>query len=309
MDKFPDLFQATKIHVDVSLNRGKKIEEDVTVLRKKIVKAFKNLTQYYVEISHDFVSEFTPEDCRNCYMQIKTELEGRGFVVKGKFQDHALKILVACINPRNMNHKWNLIFKKFLERPLHVPVSPPSRLPSPTGSVYSARSTMSVTRRKKKRKRKKVSNPPLTAIAVPIPVSSSDSVQVGSTPVYKWVNADLPVKETEVKEKAEIPVETPSVKETEVKEKAEIPVEDPLESLPPPTVSSSPPTSSNPPPITIPPLVLPSPQPESDPPTPTIMAGDDEHDEEIDWDVISNVLKKSKKGVRIKKGKGKGKKK
>jgi hypothetical protein len=294
MDQFPDLFQATKIHVDVSLNRGKKIEEDVTVLRKKIVKAFKNLTQYYVEISHDFVSEFTLEDCRNCYLQIKRELEGRGFVVKGKFQDHALKMLVACINPRNMNHKWNLIFKKFLERPLHVPVSPPSRLPSPTESIYSARSAMSGSvsgiRRKKRRKKKKLvtsTSTSLSSLSKPLIIVplSSQPTNTGSAPVYQWVNADVSPPPSTL-EPPTLEPDTPEQKLDTPEQKLDTP-DIPLSSSPPPP----------PHPITIPPLVLPTSDPESDPSTPTIMAGDDEHEEKIDWNVISKALKKSKKGT------------
>lgn len=144
MDSFPETFVATKVNIDVAMNRGKKIEHDIKILRKKIYSSFQGVTDFYVPISHEFQCDCSPEEKKNCYTQIKDELEERGFVVKGNIVGNTIHLLIASNQPRSNDSRWNEIMKQFVERPSSIS----------TRSVLDP-STISHALSKMKRKKKK----------------------------------------------------------------------------------------------------------------------------------------------------------
>jgi hypothetical protein len=114
MDKFPTTFCATKVHIDVTLNRGQQIEEDLKTLRKKIVATFKDHTEYHACIDYKFTSDCTPAQRKACYMKIKLELEERQFIVQGKLKGSTLKMLVSSEKPKHNDHKWTMAVLEFI---------------------------------------------------------------------------------------------------------------------------------------------------------------------------------------------------
>jgi hypothetical protein len=100
MEAFPANFVATKIHTDVTLNRLKKIENDMKSLRKKVVESFNGKTAYHTEITHTIAPDLSEEEQRNYYKMVKEELESRGFTVRGKIAANTVTMVVFTNAPR-----------------------------------------------------------------------------------------------------------------------------------------------------------------------------------------------------------------
>jgi len=100
MEQFPPSFQAQKIQHDVVVNRIKKIEQNLRLLRQKIVKAFHGNVHYHIEVSHEMLPDLSEEEGKNFYCLVKDELQQRGFVVRGKITGHVLSLIVFSNAPR-----------------------------------------------------------------------------------------------------------------------------------------------------------------------------------------------------------------
>jgi len=114
MDKFPSTFCATKVHIEVTLNRGQKIHEDLKTLRNKIVSAFKDHAEYHACLSYFFTSDCTASQRKDCYLQVKGELEERQFIVQGKLKGKLLKMLISSEKAKHNDHKWTMAVLEFL---------------------------------------------------------------------------------------------------------------------------------------------------------------------------------------------------
>ena len=111
MEQFPQTFVATKIQVDVTMNRMKKMEDDLKVLRKKIVDCFENRTIYHAEITHTLIPDLLPAEQSEFYHMIKQELVDRQFTVRGGVKDGEISMVIFSNKPRT--HEMDKILKQY----------------------------------------------------------------------------------------------------------------------------------------------------------------------------------------------------
>lgn len=100
MEQFPAQFSAAKIQHDVIQNRMKKIEQDIRILRKKIVKSFQHNVKYHSEVTHALLPDLTEEEQKGFYCMVKDELQQRGFTVRGKIAEGVLSLIIFSNVPR-----------------------------------------------------------------------------------------------------------------------------------------------------------------------------------------------------------------
>ena len=113
MEQFPSSFVAQKIQSNVVNNRFKKIEQDMKVLRRKIVKSFQGSIHYHCEVSHQMLSDLSEEEQKNFYCMVKDELQQRGFVVRGKIVENVLSLIVFSNAPRT--NEMDRVLKQYSE--------------------------------------------------------------------------------------------------------------------------------------------------------------------------------------------------
>jgi hypothetical protein len=118
MESFPTIFVATKVSTDVIQNRHKKIEQDMKILRQKIVNSFQGRTQYHTKIKHQLLPDLNESEQREYYKIIKKELEERGFTVRGEISNGIISLIIFSHAPRT--NEMEKILKQYtrITRPL-----------------------------------------------------------------------------------------------------------------------------------------------------------------------------------------------
>jgi hypothetical protein len=114
MENFPDTFVATKIQIDVTMNRRRKIELDMKRFREKIVKSFEENTVYHAEVSHRLLPDLSDDEQKECYAAVKKELEDRGFTVRGKLFNNAISMVIFSNSPRT--NEMDKVLKQYSEK-------------------------------------------------------------------------------------------------------------------------------------------------------------------------------------------------
>lgn len=148
MEHFPSSFQAQKVQNDVVANQIKKIEQDLKILRKKIVKSFHGSVHYHSEVSHEMLSDLSEEEQKNFYCMVKDELQQRGFVVRGKISGKTLSLIMFSNAPRT--NEMDKILKSYSEDHQNNETSDKgSRSSTPEGKkVSSVPNSPSIVKRK-----------------------------------------------------------------------------------------------------------------------------------------------------------------
>lgn len=117
MESFPSGFVAHKVFIDVAERRNRKLKEDLKALRQAVVNEFKKTTDFFVVVKHEFHCEIDEQQRKECYNNVKTELERRGFFVKGHFVGlRSVRLLISSVKHKPNDHKWNQEIKRFARK-------------------------------------------------------------------------------------------------------------------------------------------------------------------------------------------------
>ena len=100
MDTFPMKFFAQNVQTDIEQNRMKKIDQELKIIRNKIVDSFESSVSYHSEVQHDLLPELTEDEQKGFYCMIKEELSQRGFAVRGKCTNGQLSLIIFSNAPR-----------------------------------------------------------------------------------------------------------------------------------------------------------------------------------------------------------------
>ena len=100
METFPTKFFARNVQSDIDQNRMKKIEQELKIIRNKIVDSFQSSVSYHSEVQHDLLPDLSEDEQKSFYCMIKDELSQRGFTVRGKFNNGQLHLIIFSNEPR-----------------------------------------------------------------------------------------------------------------------------------------------------------------------------------------------------------------
>ena len=100
MDSYPNKFFARNVQSDINLNRLRKIEDELKIIRNKIVDSFQTSVSYHSEVHHDLLPDLSEDEQKSFYCMIKDELSQRGFTVRGKCGDGQLHLVIFTNEPR-----------------------------------------------------------------------------------------------------------------------------------------------------------------------------------------------------------------
>lgn len=100
METFPNKFFARNVQSDIDQNRVKKIEQELRIIRNKIVDSFQSSVSYHSEIQHDLLPDLSEDEQKGFYCMIKDELSQRGFTVRGKCSNGQLQLIIFSNEPR-----------------------------------------------------------------------------------------------------------------------------------------------------------------------------------------------------------------
>ena len=114
MNNFPVKFFAHHVQTDVEQNRMKKIEQELKIIRNKIVDSFQSSVSYHSEVQHDLLPDLTEDEKKSFYCTIKDELSKRGFTVRGKCTDGQLSLIIFSNAPRTV--EMDRILKQYVDQ-------------------------------------------------------------------------------------------------------------------------------------------------------------------------------------------------
>jgi hypothetical protein len=114
MNNFPVKFFAHHVQTDVEQNRMKKIEQELKIIRNKIVDSFQSSVSYHSEVQHDLLPDLTEDEKKSFYCTIKDELSKRGFTVRGKCTNGQLSLIIFSNAPRTV--EMDRILKQYVDQ-------------------------------------------------------------------------------------------------------------------------------------------------------------------------------------------------